>query len=82
MDLMRATKATSKPKEVPFPEASTGFCLSSPFKHVCLPHESRHCVFTIFCFVFVFFSFFVPWSLAIVPFGKTNLGSYEFFFSF
>ena len=59
MDLMRATKATSKPKEVPFPEASTGFCLSSPFKHVCLPHESRHCVFTIFCFVFVFFFLFL-----------------------
>lgn len=46
------------------------FCFCFFFLFVCL---------VIFLFLFVIVVV-VPWSLTMVPFEKTNLGSYEFFF--
>lgn len=91
--MTRATRATSKPKEATFPEASVGVRRDQPHlsTSVYLMNPgtacSYHFVFVSFFFVCLFGFFFflfvivvvVPWSLTMVPFEKTNLGSYEFF---
>lgn len=90
--MTRATRATSKPKEATFPEASVGVRRDQPHlsTSVYLMNPGTSCsyrfVFVSF-FLFVCLGFFflfvivvvVPWSLTMVPFEKTNLGSYEFF---